>query len=102
MLDPVRWVKRRIHNILKLNVIYGWVFACTAVMIINISSSGWLEGCQCGKLALVPLHQALHPPGLSGGGHQHLKVDQVAHLSDLTLVSSLPPRTGTQTARGSL
>ena len=87
LLDPVCRVKVRVHNIRKLNVRYGYVLAFEAVLIIVIIHNlGWLEGCQRSKRSLVHLQQVLHPPDPVGGGHQHLKLVQVVHISDLALV----------------
>ena len=84
----------RILYIRKLNVRYGCVFAFEAVLIISISNLGWLEGCQCSKRSLVHLQQVLHPPDPAGGGHLHLKLVQVVHISDLTLCVSVTSLSG--------
>ena len=84
----------RILYIRKLSVRYGCVFAFEAVLIISISNLGWLEGCQCSKRSLVHLQQVLHPPDPAGGGHLHLKLVQVVHISDLTLCVSVTSLSG--------
>ena len=94
LLDPVCRVKVRVHNIRKLNVRYGYVFAFEAVLIIIIYNLGWLEGCQCSKRSLVHLQQVLHPPDPAGGGHRYLKLVQVVHISDLTLCVSVTSLSG--------